>query len=84
MILVGLLSLTAGLFLLRTAFAADPDPRLVVANALGVDGSRFGVGTQLVSSAGSTFGIGTGPDKDARQGRQPTVGAGAGGGAVAK
>ena len=41
MILAGLLAVTFGLFLLRTAFAPEPDPRIVIADALGLDSSAF-------------------------------------------
>lgn len=44
MILAGLLAITAGLFLLRTAFAPEPDPRILIAEALGFDSSAFAVG----------------------------------------
>lgn len=49
MILAGLLAITAGLFLLRTAFAPEPDPRILIADALGLDSSAFaGPGKRLV------------------------------------
>ena len=74
MILAGLLAITAGLFLLRTAFAPEPDPRILVAEALGLDSSAFaGPARRLVrgsdllpdkidpTDAGGGTGRGSGP-----------------------
>lgn len=79
MILAGLLAITTGIFLLRTAFAPTPDPRIVIADALGLDSAAFaGPGKRLVRGSDLL------PDKTPSGGvRQPPVG-GAGGGAKAK
>ena len=75
MILAGLLALTTGLFLLRTAFAPVPDPRIVIADALGLDSSAFaGPAKRLVRGSDLL------PDKidppDARSGRGSGPGTG--------